>query len=140
VLRGRLALRWPPETVVAAQSWIWRRETTVEPTESTHFRSVSMLKKKYLKAAEQCEVTFEYVANGAKQVSLVSDANGWQPLEMARRKKDGVFYAKVRLPLGRRFQYRYLLDGRRWTNDSAADGYVTNEFGEQNSVVDTVKS
>jgi 1,4-alpha-glucan branching enzyme len=99
-----------------------------------------MLKKKNLKAADACEVTFEYDANGAGQVSLVTEANGWQPLEMTRRKKDGVFYTKMRLPRGRRFQYRFLLEGSRWVNDGDADGYVANEFGEHNSVVDTSNS
>ena len=31
---------------------------------------------------------------------------------------------------------RYLLDGQRWDNDWAADAYVRNDFGGDDSVVD----
>ena len=97
-----------------------------------------MLKKRYFKTKEECEVTFEYEAD-AKKVALVSEANGWEPIKMKKRKKDGTFYTKVRLPKGRRFQYRYLLDQQEWANDSAADALVPNEFGGENSVVSTIQ-
>ncbi|MCI0398081.1 MAG: isoamylase early set domain-containing protein [Chloroflexi bacterium] len=96
-----------------------------------------MLTKKFLKSKDECEVTFEFAADAAGKVALVSEATGWQPLEMKKRKKDGVFYAKVRLPESHKFQYRYLLDGQTWVNDPAADAYVPNEFGSHNGIVDT---
>jgi 1,4-alpha-glucan branching enzyme len=96
-----------------------------------------MLKKKYFKTMDECEVTFEYDANGAEQVALVIEANDWQPVEMTKRAKDNVFAAKMRLPKNGRYQFRYLLDGHNWVNDNAADAYTPNEFGEQNSVVFT---
>ncbi len=95
-----------------------------------------MLKKKYLKTKEEWEVTFEYEQD-AKQVALVSETNNWQPIKMKKRKTDGVFYAKVRLPKDGQFEYRYLLDQSNWMNDSAADAYVPNEYGSENSVVIT---
>ena len=99
-----------------------------------------MLKKKYFKTKDECEVTFEYEAEAAANVALVSEANDWQPLEMKKRKKDGVFYTKVRLPKHGQFQYRYLVDNHFWANDISADGYVPNEFGKQNSIVNTMPS
>ncbi|MGH2536053.1 MAG: isoamylase early set domain-containing protein [Candidatus Promineifilaceae bacterium] len=96
-----------------------------------------MLNKKFLKTAEEVEVTFEYDANGANSVDLLTEANGWQPIPMKKRKKDGVFYAKMRLPKDGRFQFRYLADGQKWTNDAAADSFVLNGFGSHNGVVST---
>ena len=51
-----------------------------------------MLKKKYFKTKDECEVTFEFDSGEAKKVALVSEANGWQPVKMSKRKKDGIFY------------------------------------------------
>ena len=42
----------------------------------------------------------------------------------------------VDLNAGRAYRFRYLLDGKRWYNDWAADAYVRNDFGGDDSVVD----
>jgi 1,4-alpha-glucan branching enzyme len=94
-----------------------------------------MLKKKYFKTKDECEVTFELESAEADAVALVSEANGWEPVKMKKRRKDGIYYTKVRLPKESQFQFRYLVDGQSWVNDSAADAYVANEFGGENSVV-----
>lgn len=99
-----------------------------------------MLKKKYFRTKDECEVTFELESVEAESVVLVSEANGWQPVEMTKRRKDGVYFTKVRLPNESQFQFRYLVDGQSWVNDSAADAYVANEFGGENSVVVTSAS
>ena len=99
-----------------------------------------MLKKKYFKTKDECEVTFELDNAQAESVALVSEANGWQPVKMSKRRKDGVYYTKVRLPNEGQFQFRYLVDGQSWINDGAADAYVTNEFGGENGVVITSKN
>lgn len=96
-----------------------------------------MLKKKYFKTKNECEVTFEFESDDVQTVALVTEANDWQPVEMKKRKKDGVFYYKIRLPQETHVQFRYLLDGNAWINDSAADAFVPNEFGGQNGVVST---
>jgi 1,4-alpha-glucan branching enzyme len=96
-----------------------------------------MLKKKYFKTKDECEVTFEVENDAAESVTLVSEANGWQPVKMLKRRKDGIYYAKMRLPKDGQFQFRYLVDDQSWINDSAADAYVANEFGGENSVVFT---
>ena len=56
---------------------------------------------------------------------------------MKKRKKDGMFFTKVRLPKEGQFQYRYLLNNNSWSNDTAADAYTPNEFGSDNGVVIT---
>ena len=97
-----------------------------------------MLKKRFFKTKDECEVTFEYADNNAQNAELVSDFNGWQPLPMKKAKKRGSpFRIKVRLPKEGQYQFRYRLDESIWANDDDADAYWTNEFGESNSVVNT---
>ena len=96
-----------------------------------------MLKKKFFKTKDECEVTFEYSAENAEQVSLVCSANEWQPIAMKKAKK-GPFRTKVRLPKEGQFQFRYLVNNEFWVNDESADAYAANEYGSENSVVVTV--
>ena len=37
----------------------------------------------------------------------------------------------------REYQFRYLVNGTSWQNDAAADKYVPNAYGDDNSVVVT---
>ncbi len=97
-----------------------------------------MLKKKYFKTKDEYEVTFEFETDDAQDVALVIDAHDWQPVDMEKRKKDGVYVARVRLPKDGQYQFRYLVNGQSWYNDPAADTYVANEYGSENSVVMTI--
>jgi 1,4-alpha-glucan branching enzyme len=97
-----------------------------------------MLTKKYFKTKDECEVTFE-LQRQANKVALVSEFSGWKPVNMKLRKKDKVFYTRMRLPIERSIQFRYLVDDLRWENDDSADEYVPNEFGGENSVVHTYR-
>jgi 1,4-alpha-glucan branching enzyme len=105
-------------------------------TNLVFFKGVrKMVSKKYLKTKGECEVTFEYDGNNAEKVELVASPNNWEPIKMTKRKKDGVFFTRVRYPNNTNVQFRYLLDGSTWVNDPAADAYVPNEHGSENSVV-----
>ncbi len=95
-----------------------------------------MIKKKFFKTKDECEVTFEFEAEGAETAVLVSDFNGWQPVAMKKLKK-GPFKTKVRMPKEGQFQFRYLVNGRNWLNDETADAYQANEHGSENCVVST---
>ena len=96
--------------------------------------------KQFLKSKPLAKVTFELsadVVNGAKTVALAGEFNGWDPASQALKKqKDGSYKTVVELPVGGEYQFRYVLDGATWTNDSAADKYVASGvWGEENSVV-----
>lgn len=95
-----------------------------------------MLSKRFFKKDSECEVTFRLKPESATEVVVLTDANGWSPIPM-QQLKSGEFKTRVKLPAGRQFQFRYLIDGRRWENDDAADAYVPNEHGSENSIVDT---
>lgn len=96
-----------------------------------------MISKKFFKTKDECEVTFEFDKENAESVQLVASANDWEPITLTKRKKDGVFYTKVRYPNNTHVQFRYLVDGNNWENDPAADAYIPNEHGSKNSVVNT---
>jgi hypothetical protein len=39
------------------------------------------------------------------------------------------------LEAGQQYRFRYLVDGERWENDWAADAYLPNAYGGEDSVV-----
>src|SRR2546423_12358861 len=83
-------------------------------------------------------VTFEVdAAVRADRANLCGEFNDWavDAHEMQRR-PDGGFTAELELEPGRAYRFRYLLDGERWENDWAADDYVRNEYGGDDSLVD----
>ena len=98
-----------------------------------------MLKKTPLASGKKVKVTFELPANGAHSVSVVGDFNGWdkEATPLKKRKKDGVWSAAINLPVATSYQFRYWIDNTRWENDWAADDYVPNGFGTDNSVLNT---
>ena len=98
-----------------------------------------MLQKKYFKTKDECEVTFVLEANEAEKAAVVGEFNGWEPIKMKRAKKAGSpFRIKVRMPKNGEFQFRYLLDGETWINDTAADSYVGNGLSNEENCVVTV--
>lgn len=96
-----------------------------------------MLDRRPTSDPEVVEVTFRLpVEVGAQVVHVVGDFNEWSrdatPLE-----RDGDrFSVTLELRAGSTYQFRYLLDGHVWENDWAADDYVGNEFGGENSLLD----
>lgn len=95
-----------------------------------------MIKKRFFKTKDNVEVTFAAsVPAEVEGVSLLSDAFGWNPEPM--RLVGTTWKTRVRLPLDRKFQFRYLASGGWWLNDEAADGYETDEYGNVNSVIAT---
>ncbi len=100
-----------------------------------------MIKKQFLKARPVCKATFcvPVAEVHGKQIGIVGEFNNWDtdaPINMAK-KKDGTFSATVELPIGKNVEFRYLVDGQRWLNDTEADGNVMTPFGSENSVVNT---
>ncbi|MDY6838008.1 MAG: isoamylase early set domain-containing protein [Thermodesulfobacteriota bacterium] len=96
-----------------------------------------MLRKNYSKSRRSCRVTFDLPSEvNATKASLCGDFNHWSPAShpMSHR-KDGRFSTTISLEAGQTYRFRYLLDGERWENDWAADGYEPNTFGSENSVI-----
>ena len=74
---------------------------------------------------------------GAQSAAVCGEWNDWSAdADVMRRDAEGGFSTTVDLEAGRAYRFRYLLDGERWDNDWAADAYLPNDFGGDDSVVD----
>lgn len=97
------------------------------------------LQKQYLKSKPVCKVRFKLNkadADGASSAVLVGDFDGWSPEGVAMRKlKDGSFSAQLDLESGRKYRFRYLLDGAIWTNDPDADAYEFCSFADDHNFI-----
>ena len=86
-------------------------------------------------------VTFTlHAAQQAQQASVCGDWNQWSPDADVMKAGGDSFTATVALEPGRAYRFRYLLDGGRWENDWAADSYVPNGHGSDDSVIDLTQS
>jgi len=96
-----------------------------------------MLKKTYSDAGQACQVTFELPSEVAAQTAcLCGEFNAWGPsAHPMERQVDGSFTLALALEPGQAYRFRYLLDGTRWENDWAADGYVPNPYGSDDSLI-----
>ena len=86
-------------------------------------------------AAALSVVTFVLVAPEARTVALAGDFDGWDGTRMPlRRAASGLWTLDVPLAPGR-YQYAFVVDGRRFVADPAAPRAVGDDFGQPNSVV-----
>lgn len=98
------------------------------------------LSKQFLKSKPVCKVTFSLEAenaNGATTVAVLGEFNDWDSSATPLKKqKDGSFKGTVELAAGQEFQFRYLVDGETWLNDTQADKFVASGISsEENSVL-----
>jgi len=94
-----------------------------------------MITKKFVNSRQVSKVTFRVdFAKQAQEVELAGDFNDWHPQAM-KRLKTGEYKLNLNLTPGQSYQYRYRIDGK-WENDWAADRYIANGMGSDNSVVD----
>jgi 1,4-alpha-glucan branching enzyme len=93
-----------------------------------------MLSKQYVKSRDAMKVTFTVdFASDADLVEVAGDFNEWSPQPL-KKLKSGAYKTALDLEPGQAYQFRYRIDGV-WENDWAADDYVANGLGEDNSVV-----
>ena len=98
------------------------------------------IKKQYLKQKPICKVTFtlpKKSVGNAKKVHLVGEFNNWdEKVSPMKKLKNGSFTTTIELEKGKQYQFRYLIDGKKWENDNDADSYIFSDFGNcDNSVV-----
>lgn len=96
-----------------------------------------MLIKNYSKSGKICRVTFKCRnAESCKSAIVVGEFNDWSfKKNFMKKLKDGSFSVTLSLQAGNSYQFRYVLDGDTWVNEEAADNYVPNQYGEENSVI-----
>lgn len=96
-----------------------------------------MLKKVFSKTGRTCRVTFSISSDVlADTAHLCGEFNHWSACtHPMKRLPDGSFALTLSLKIGREYRFRYILDGHRWINDHAADGYITNPYNNLDSIV-----
>ena len=74
----------------------------------------------------------------AERVNLVGEFNDWDTTAtpMTRNRSDANWKTTIELESGRRYRFRYLVDGQEWLNDWHADDHAENPYGSYDSVVD----
>ena len=98
-----------------------------------------MIKKKVSPTGRSVRVTFELPGDVAEEsVSLAGSFNDWdkEADPMKYIKSRSVWKKGITFRPGERHEFRYLVDGETWRNDEAADDYVSNQYFEENSVVE----
>lgn len=84
------------------------------------------------------EILVEFNLNmpDAKSISLVGDFNGWNSNSIKLTNKNGLWIAKIKIKQGR-YQYAFVIDGKKWIPDPNSTMYVDSGFGTKNSILDT---
>ncbi len=101
-----------------------------------------MIKKEPLKQRGRVRVTFALPSIlWAERINLVGEFNDWDTAatRMTCNHFDGGWKATVELEPGRRYRFRYLVDGKEWHNDWYADDHELNAYGSYDSIVDLTK-
>jgi len=90
------------------------------------------------KAAATSKVTFtlpKEVAENAETVAVLGDFNNWETGVSLKKQKDGSFTTAIELEKGRTYEFRFLINGKKWENAPNAEAYKPTPFGAYNSVV-----
>lgn len=98
-----------------------------------------MIKKEPTENSGRLLITFKLPSSmWIERANLVGEFNGWdtRATPMTRSRADTGWKATVELEAGRRYRFRYLVDGKRWLNDWHADDHVENAHGSFDSVLD----
>jgi 1,4-alpha-glucan branching enzyme len=98
-----------------------------------------MITKEPVKKTGLLRVTFVLPSTmWAERVNLVGEFNDWDTTAtpMTHSRTDADWKASVDLQPGRRYRFRYLVDGKEWLNDWHADDHIENPYGSYDSVVD----
>ena len=96
-----------------------------------------MLQKKYLSDGK-VEVTFRMPPlDGVVELYLSGEFNNWQANAVPMlQETDGEWAATLVLDAGRTYRFRYHDNQGSWRNDGEADGYVANDYGSDDSLLD----
>ena len=98
-----------------------------------------MIAKERTEKRGPVRVTFKLPsAIWVERVNLVGDFNDWDTTAtpMTRSRAEANWTLSIELEAGRRYRFRYLVDGEEWLNDWHPDDYIGNLYGSDDSVVD----
>ena len=82
------------------------------------------------------QMVFVYHDDSAISVSLVGEFNNWSEAAAPLSKNDkGLWFIELPAPGAGRYEYKFVVDGRRWIEDPSNWMKVQNGFGSLNSVL-----
>ncbi|OIO55443.1 hypothetical protein AUJ46_01320 [Candidatus Peregrinibacteria bacterium CG1_02_54_53] len=79
-------------------------------------------------------ITFSCQNPNARSVAVAGTFNDWSADALPLRKKGKKWEVAITLPPGR-YEYRFVVDGDRWTDDPNAHEHCPNPFGESNCIL-----
>ena len=86
-----------------------------------------------------CKVLFtlpESATNHSDKVSVVGDFNDWNPeINLMEKDNNGQFNCTIDLPLGKVYEFRYLIDNSLWVNEWDADAYSPTPYGGEYNMI-----
>jgi 1,4-alpha-glucan branching enzyme len=89
------------------------------------------------KRGDQVRVTFELASRIVSgPISVVGDFHGWNPGANPMKQKGETRVVSLTLNAGRKYRFRYLIEGGQWLNDLDAHGVQPNDWGDEDSVID----
>lgn len=95
-----------------------------------------MITKKFTPKRTVCKVTFSFPADKVtSSVAVVGDFNDWDPTAGEMKLKGDDYTLTVSVKPSADYKFKYVVDGSTWLNDEAADAYVANEYGTDDSVL-----
>jgi len=80
------------------------------------------------------DVQFVYIDHSARSVCLAGNFNGWSENSSCMKKNGNTWSVQIELTPGR-YQYLFLVDGRKWRQDPGALLHESNGFGGENSIL-----
>ena len=98
------------------------------------------MSRRYSKDKTRCRVTFKLpkeAAADASSVALAGSFNDWSSeRHPMKRSKNGDYSVEIELETGKEYEFRFVVDGRRWENAWNADKYVWSDLAQgDNSVI-----
>jgi 1,4-alpha-glucan branching enzyme len=82
------------------------------------------------------KIVIEYKGAGEQEVGLVGDFNQWgkKNVPIAAKQVDGRWVFEIELAPGR-YEYAFVINGKKWLPDPQAAGIIPDGFGGLNSVL-----
>jgi serine protease AprX len=80
-------------------------------------------------------VVFVYHDDIAQSVALAGDFNNWTKPFALRRDSQGLWMAEISTPEAGRYQYKFIVDGKRWVEDPSNGMKTADNHGGLNSVL-----
>jgi serine protease AprX len=85
---------------------------------------------------ENGRLVFVFHDDGAQSVSVAGDFNEWSEVATPlKRNESGLWFTEIVVPRTGRFEYKFIINGRRWIEDPSNGMKAPNDYGGLNSVL-----